>query len=62
MDDRQLIRIEDRLIRVEEKLDNHLERVSKLEEAMSFVKGHINIVTAVGIAVVGTLLTLILSK
>jgi hypothetical protein len=44
-----------RLDRIENKLDSHLDRISKSEEAIVWLKGHVRVVTAVGIACLGFL-------
>lgn len=51
-------RLHSRFDKVEEKLDSHLDRLSRAEEAIQWLKGHVNLVTAVGLALVGTLITL----
>ena len=47
--------VDQRLDRLENKLDDHLQRLTAAEVALEFVKGHLKITTAIGIAVVGTL-------
>ena len=46
-----------RFDRLEDKVDNHLERLSKAEAAIEWLKGHVKFTTAVGLAVVGTVMT-----
>ena len=53
--DTRMDRLESSLDRVGAKLDDHLERLTAAEVALEFVKGHLKITTAIGIAVVGTL-------
>lgn len=50
-------RIEEKIDRIDEKLDSHLDRLSKAEEAIVWMKGHIKLVTTIGITVVGLLIT-----
>jgi hypothetical protein len=50
--------IKNSLSRIEGKLDSHLERISKAEEAIVWLKGHVNLVTALGLAIAGTLLSI----
>lgn len=50
-------RLEDKLDVHDEKLTNHLERLSKAEEAIQWLRGHVKIVTTLGISVAGFLLT-----
>jgi len=50
-------RLEDKLDVHDEKLTNHLERLSKAEEAIQWLRGHVKIVTTIGISVAGFLLT-----
>jgi len=52
----QLERVEARLDRIESKLDIHLERVSKAESNIAWLKGHVQIATTVFISTVGFLL------
>ena len=49
-----------RLDRIEGKLDTHLDRISRSEEAIAWLKGHVQFVTAIGIALVGGISTYIL--
>jgi hypothetical protein len=37
--------IDNRLDRLEDKLDNHLERISKAEASIDWIRGHVKIVT-----------------
>lgn len=48
----ELGKIDSRLERIEGKLDNHLERVAKLEEAITSMRGSIKLVFTVIIAAV----------
>jgi tetrahydromethanopterin S-methyltransferase subunit G len=55
MIDEHLTRIENKLDKIETKLDNHLERLSKAETSLEFVRGHLKISTAIFISVVGVI-------
>jgi hypothetical protein len=56
LDDR-FDRLEAKLDSHDEKLSNHLERLSKSEEAIAWLRGHVKLVTTLGIAVVGALVS-----
>lgn len=51
-----------RLDRIETKLDDYHSRLSRAEEALVWMKGHLKLVTAVGIAVFGSVLAGLWSK
>lgn len=53
--DSRLDRIESQNLRVEGKLDSHLERISKAEEAIIWIKGHIKIVVMLGMSAISGL-------
>lgn len=57
--DTRFDRLEARFDQHEEKLDNHLERLSKAEEAIVWLRGHVKLVTTIGITIVGTLLSVV---
>jgi hypothetical protein len=44
-----------RLDRIEGKLDSHLDRISKSEEAIVWLKGHVRLATVIGLAALGAL-------
>ncbi len=46
------------LSRIEDKLDSHLERISRAEESIVWLKGHVKLVTALGLAIAGTLISI----
>jgi len=46
-------RMDARLDRIEQKLDNHLERVSKAETSIQWLQGHVKIATTVFISALG---------
>ena len=46
------------LSRIENKLDSHLERISRAEESIVWLKGHVKLVTALGLAIAGTLISI----
>jgi hypothetical protein len=48
------------LVRIEQKLDNHLSRISRIEESMIWLKGHVNIVTLAFLTTLGGVVTYIL--
>lgn len=56
----RLEKIEGRLERIEGKLDTHLERVTKAESDISWLRGHVRLSTTIFLAVVGTLGTVLL--
>jgi hypothetical protein len=56
MDSNPIERVEARLERIEIKLDDHLQRVSKAETDISWLRGHVQIATTVFISTVGFLL------
>jgi hypothetical protein len=48
--------LDSRLDRIETKLDDYHGRLSKAEEALVWMQGHLKLVTAVGIAAFGSVL------
>jgi hypothetical protein len=54
-----LDKIDARLDRIETKLDDHLERVSRAEESIRWLQGHVKFTVSVAITLVGGLLTYI---
>ena len=44
------------------KLDNHLERISKAEESITWIKGHIKVVTTLGVAAILSLVGFFIKK
>jgi len=57
--DTRFDRLEARFDAHETKLDNHLERLSKAEEAILWLRGHVKLVTAIGISVAGTVISVL---
>ena len=53
--DRHMNNVTRKLDRMEQKLDNHLDRISKSEEAIVWIKGHIRIVVMLGMSAIGAL-------
>lgn len=51
----EIDRIQNQLDRIETKLDGHLERVSKLEQDVNWLRGHLQVATAIVISVIGFL-------
>ena len=47
--------LDSRLDRIEDKLDNHLGRISKAEEAIMWMKGHLKIATTFFLTIVSGL-------
>lgn len=58
----RLDRIESVLDIVDVKLDDHLQRVSKAESAIEWLRGHARISTTVFLAVIGALGTILLNQ
>lgn len=58
----QLTRIENKVDKLDGKLDNHLSRISTLEEAMHWMKGHVKILTALGTTIVSGLILYLITK
>ncbi len=58
---KQIDRIENKLDVIDVKLDDHLERLSKAEESIEFLKGHVKITITLGIAILGSALTYIIN-
>ncbi len=50
----ELEHINSKLDRLDNKLDAHLERISKAEEAIVWLKGHVKLVTTIGISIIGS--------
>lgn len=50
-----------RFDKLDDKIDNHLERISKAEEAIEWLRGHVKITTAIVLAVIGAVITYIFS-
>lgn len=50
--DGKVDRVEQSLDRIDEKLDSYLERISRNEEAIIWIKGHIRIVMMLGTAAI----------
>jgi hypothetical protein len=48
-------KIHNSLDKMDEKLDNHLERISKSETDITWIRGHINIVTALAVTLLSGL-------
>lgn len=55
MDHEEFQRLHQRFDKLEDKLDNHLERLSKAEEALLWMKGHLNLASALFVAAFGAL-------
>jgi hypothetical protein len=48
-------RLHARFDKLEDKIDGHLERLTRAEEAILWIRGHLNTSTAVFLAVVGSI-------
>jgi hypothetical protein len=48
----QLDSIEKKLDSLSDKIDNHLERLAKLETSVSWLRKHVNTVTGVGVSTI----------
>jgi len=53
--DRGFNNLEARMVRVESKLDDHLNRLSRAENSIEWLRGHATIVTTIVLAVAGFL-------
>jgi archaellum component FlaC len=53
-------RLEGKIDGIGVKLDDHLERLSKTEESIVWLKGHVKFTLSIAIAVVGSLIVAIL--
>ena len=51
--------INDRLGRIESKLDDHLERVSKAEVSINWIQGHLKIATAIVLSAISGMAAII---
>lgn len=51
--------IDAKLERIEAKLDTHLEKAIRNEEAIASIRGHIKVIASVGLAVISAFLTAI---
>lgn len=60
MDNDQFERLDKRLDRIENKLDNHLDRLSASEESIRWIRGHIKMgavfISSLFVAIIGFLL------
>ena len=54
-------RVEDSLVRVDEKLDTHLERISKAEASIEWLRGHAKISITIVLAIVSSLIGLVIN-
>lgn len=59
--EQRLEAVDTRLERIEGKLDSHLDRVSRLESDVSWLRGYSRIATTVFLAVIGALGTVLLN-
>lgn len=54
--------IDDRMDKLEEKLDNHLERISKVEAEVHFLRGSIKYGLTAAITILGSIFSWYMSK
>ena len=54
-------RVEDSLVRVDGKLDTHLDRISKAEASIDWLRGHAKISITIVLAIVSSLLGLVIN-
>jgi hypothetical protein len=55
--------MEDKIDKLTDRVDNHLQRLSVAEESIVWLKGHVKIATALGVAIIlGVLKTLMEPK
>lgn len=54
--DGRLDRIENKIDKQDGKLDDHLERISRAEEAVVWMKGHLQVVTGIVISMVSAVI------
>lgn len=53
--DQHLVRIEDKIDKLSDKLDNHLERLSKAETHIEHLRGHLKVFTTIFLSIVSIL-------
>jgi len=54
--------LDSRFDRLEDKVDNHLERISKAESSIEWIRGQVNLITALVLAVAGFFATAYFQK
>ena len=61
IDDR-LDRLENKLDRMDGKLDQHLERLTRAEESIIFIRGHLKFTLSLAVAIIGSLVGYLMNK
>lgn len=62
MDSSDIAKLDERLDRIEQKLDNHLERVTRAETSINWIQGHLRIATTILISFIGAAVTYFINK
>lgn len=62
MDSSDIAKLDERLDRIEQKLDNHLERVTRAETSINWIQGHLRVATAILISFIGAAVTYLFNK
>lgn len=63
LNNRQLLdALDERLDRIELKLDDHLERVSKAETSINWIQGHLKVATTILLSFIGATITYFINK
>jgi hypothetical protein len=57
----QLDRVEQKIDKVTEKLDGHLERISKAETSIMWIQGHLKLTTTIVITIVSAIVIALLN-
>lgn len=55
--DKIIQHLDKRFDKLEDKIDDHLQRISKAEEAIVWLRGHVKLATALFLAAAGTVFT-----
>lgn len=53
--------LNDRLVRIEDKLDTHLQRVTQAEKDIEWLRGHVKMATTIFLAVLGAIGTYLIN-
>lgn len=60
--DERFDRVEVKLDKVIQRLDTHLERLTRAEESIIFIKGHLKFTLSLAIAIIGSLAGYLINK